>query len=142
MKPSSSNQRFGVERMEMLAIYFALADNRRHIERMAALQGKDMRMLVQVRSDSKTSVEQLHGLSEIRDAIIQRICMAIKVLLDRTPIAITFHYLERTRNIAGLLLEQRKRKQMEELLLYQDQRHYCVNVMRGFAANLYGLAPA
>ncbi|MGI0029526.1 MAG: hypothetical protein ACREAQ_07445 [Nitrososphaera sp.] len=141
MKPSSSNQRFGVERMEMLAIYFALADNRRHIERMAALQGKDMRTLVQVRSDSKTSVEQLHGLSEIRDAIIQRICMAIKVLLERTSITITFHHLERTRNIAGLL-EQRKRKQMEELLLYQDQRHYSMNVMRGFAANLYGLAPA
>ena len=33
--PSLKNDRYGVQRMEMLAIYFALADNQRHICRLA-----------------------------------------------------------------------------------------------------------
>ncbi len=142
LRPSWSKQKFGVERMEMLAVYFAIADNKRHIGSLAGLRGNDKQMLVQIRTDSKTSVEQLLGLSETRDAIIQRIISAIKTMLGSMSQMITFHYLERTRNIAGLLLEQRKRKQMEELLLYQDQWQYSMNVIRGLDANLCSLASA
>jgi len=126
----------------MLAVYFAIADNKHHIESLATLRGKDPQMPVQIRTDSKTSVEQLLGLSETRDAIIQRIIRAIKVLLESMSQMITFHYLERTRNIAGLLLEQRKRRQMEELLLYQDQWQYSMNGTKGLNVNLCSLVSA
>jgi hypothetical protein len=60
--------------MEMLAIYFALADNQWQIKRMASNQRKKQQQLViNIRSDSKTSVEQLQGISEIRDSLMQRI---------------------------------------------------------------------
>jgi hypothetical protein len=62
--------------MEMLAIYFALADNQWQIKRMASNQRKkqqQQQLVINIRSDSKTSVEQLQGISEIRDSLMQRI---------------------------------------------------------------------
>ena len=71
-----------------------------------------------VRSDSKSTVEQLQGMSEIRDTMLRRICRAItKLLVGMTYYTILFNHLERTRNIAGLLLEQRRRKQKEQFIL-------------------------
>jgi hypothetical protein len=75
LRPSTKNDKYGVQRMEMLAIYFALADNQWQIKRMASNQRKkqQQQLVINVRSDSKTSVEQLQGISEIRDSLMQRI---------------------------------------------------------------------
>lgn len=94
--------------MEMLAIYFALADNLRHIHRLAQGQRKK-RLVINIQSDSKTSVEQLQGISEVRDSLMQRICTAIHKLLDRMSYMIVFNHLDKAKNIAGLLLCSRSR---------------------------------
>ena len=114
LRPSTKNDKYGVQRMEMLAIYFALADNQWQIKRMASNQRKrqqqqqQQQLVINIRSDSKTSVEQLQGISEVRDSLMQRICAAIKKLLEKMmSFMIIFNHLDRTRNIAGLLLEQR-----------------------------------
>ena len=113
LRPSTKNDKYGVQRMEMLAIYFALADNQWQIKRMASNQRKkqqqQQQLVINIRSDSKTSVEQLQGISEVRDSLMQRICAAIKKLLEKMmSFMIIFNHLDRTRNIAGLLLEQRR----------------------------------
>ena len=57
-------------------------------------------------------------MSEIRDTMLHRICRAItKLLVGMTYYTILFNHLERTRNIAGLLLEQRRRKQKEQFMV-------------------------
>jgi nucleotidyltransferase/DNA polymerase involved in DNA repair len=90
-----------------------LADNQWQIKRMASNQRKkqqqqQQQLVINIRSDSKTSVEQLQGISEVRDSLMQRICAAIKKLLEKMmSFMIIFNHLDRTRNIAGLLLEQR-----------------------------------
>lgn len=109
VRPVSKNEKFGVQRMEMLAIYFALADNLRNIRRKTFKHRKG-RVTIAVRSDSKSTVEQLLGVSQIRDAVMRRIFFAIANLLAkvRQIIIIIFSNLERSYNTAGLLLEQRK----------------------------------
>ena len=133
LRPSAKNEKFGVQRIEMLAIYFALAKNQHQISRIAKSQ-KKTQLVVNIRSDSKTSIEQLQGISQIRDAILQRICSTIKKLLERMPYMIIFNHLERTRNIAGLLLEQRRRKEEEKLLMYQYEKYYRIDRLQGFVA--------
>ncbi len=128
--------------MEMLAIYFALADNKRDIGRIASAQRKNKELVITVRSDSKTSVEQLQGVSEVRDAIIRRICGAIRQLLNSMSLVIIFNHLERARNIAGLLLEQRRRKQEEQLLMHLYQKNYDGNELKGFYPGPYESASA
>lgn len=121
LKPALKNDRYGVQRMEMLAIYFALADNLRHIRRFAASQRRK-NLIVNIRSDSKTSIEQLQGTSEVRDSLMRRICTAIRKLLDRITHRTVFNHLERAKNIAGLLLEQRRRKEEERKMLYRYEK--------------------
>ncbi|MCI0559175.1 MAG: hypothetical protein MN733_11815 [Nitrososphaera sp.] len=128
--------------MEMLAIYFALADNKRDIGRIASAQRKNKELVITVRSDSKTSVEQLQGVSEVRDAIIRRICGAIRQLLNSMSLVIIFNHLERARNIAGLLLEQRRRKQEEQLLMHLYQKNYDGSELKGFFPGPYESASA
>jgi hypothetical protein len=108
VRPIPKNEKFGVQRMEMLAIYFALADNLRNVRKKTS-KLRNGRVIIAVRSDSKSTVEQLQGLSQIRDALMCRIFHAIANLLARIrKIMIVFAHLERSSNIAGLLLEQRK----------------------------------
>jgi hypothetical protein len=109
VRPVSKNERFGVQRMEMLAIYFALADNLRNITRTQKYRRR--RVVIAVRSDSKSTVEQLLGLSQIRDGLMRRIFFAISNLLTRVRYTIIFDHLKRSHNIAGLLLEQWKIKE-------------------------------
>jgi len=128
--------------MEMLAIYFALADNQRRISRIASYQRKKQ-LVVNIRSDSKTSIEQLQGISKIRDSMLQRICAAIRKLLEKMPYMIIFNHLERTRNIAGLLLEQRRRKEEEKLIMHRYEKYYGgIDRLPGLMANPYGLTTA
>jgi hypothetical protein len=74
---------------------------------------------IDIRSDSKSTVEQLCGLSEIRNIMLQRIYRAIKRALNEITFryAVIFTYLKRTRNIAGLMLEQLGRKRREQLII-------------------------
>jgi hypothetical protein len=126
--PLVKNDRFAVQRMEMLAIYFAITDNSFHfanIMKQKKMLRQNRRELEQqlftidIRSDSKSTIEQLRGLSEIRNRMLQRIYVAIKRALNEItfPYAVIFTYLERTRNIAGLMLEQLGRKRRERLIL-------------------------
>jgi hypothetical protein len=122
LRTALKNDKFGVQRMEMLAIYFALADNYNHFKKIGSKSiKKGRRLIVRIRNDSKSTVDQLQGISEIRDTVLQRICTAIKKLCvgmttRYNNTTLIFNYLERTRNIAGLLLEQRRRKQREKMI--------------------------
>jgi hypothetical protein len=64
---------------------------------------------IQIRSDSKSTIKQLIGKSEIKDALIQRICDSISRLLDRIPQSIKFSHVKRSKNIAGILLDEKGR---------------------------------
>jgi hypothetical protein len=129
LRPALKNVKFGVQRMEMLAIYFALADNYVHFKKIAKkTMKKGRQLIVRIRSDSKSTVDQLKGMSEIRDNVLQRICTAIKKLCVgmtayNNNTRLLFNYLERTRNIAGLLLEQRRRKQKERIILLNQYNY-------------------
>jgi hypothetical protein len=128
--PVVKNDKFAVQRMEMLAIYFAITDNCLHFanimkkKKMQQQQKKQQgqeQLTIDVRSDSKSTIEQLHGLSEIRNIMLQRIYRAIKKVLNEITFScnILFNYLERTRNIAGLMLEQLRRKK-EQLIIFNQ----------------------
>ena len=62
---------------------------------------KGRRLIVRIRNDSKSTVDQLQGISEIRDTVLQRICTAIKKLCvgmtaRYNNTTLIFNYLERT----------------------------------------------
>jgi hypothetical protein len=126
--PVVKNDKFAVQRMEMLAIYFAITDNSLHfaniMKKKKMLQQKQQgqeQLIIDIRSDSKSTIEQLHGLSEIRNIMLQRIYRAIKKLLNEITFSyILFNYLERTRNIAGLMLEQIRRRKREQLIEFNQ----------------------
>lgn len=114
VRPVQKHDRYGIQRMEMIAIYFALSDNLLHVQNRSGQKRKRNHLIINIRSDSKSTVEQLQGISEIRDNLIQRIFLAISNLLRRVSYKIVFNHLDRTRNIAGLLLERRNRREKEK----------------------------
>lgn len=104
------NSNYAVQRMEMLAIYFALSDNRKYLTLTKFVKGTITKNLkIQIRSDSKSTIEQLIGKCEIKDALIQRICDSISRLLERIPQSIKFSHVKRSKNIAGILLDEKRR---------------------------------
>jgi len=115
IRPTTKKERFGVQRMEMLAVYFALADNLNIIMNRTKYRRKKNKVVVAIRSDSKSTVEQLLGLSQIRDVLLRRIYSTISKLVAKIKCVVTFDHLERSRNIAGLLLEQKRRKELERM---------------------------
>jgi hypothetical protein len=58
---------------------------------------------------------------------MQRICSAIRKLLDRMAYVTVFNHLDRTRNIAGLLLEQRRRKEEERRLSHLYEKTFMMS---------------
>lgn len=79
----------------MLAIYFALSDNRKYLTLTKFVKGTITKNLkIQIRSDSKSTIEQLIGKCEIKDALIQRICDSISRLLERIPQSIKFSHVK------------------------------------------------
>lgn len=63
-----------------------------------------MRVVIAARSDSKSTVEQLPGLSQIRDALMRRIFFAKANLVAKVRHIIRiFNNLKRSYKIAGLL---------------------------------------
>lgn len=122
--------------MEMLAVYFALADNLAEIRRAVRRGGSGKRVMICVRSDSKSTVDQLLGLCVIRDLLMQRISHAIAKLLARIRCTIRFDHLGRSNNIAGLLIEQKRRKERESQMIIEASNE----VYR--AASMPALVPA
>jgi hypothetical protein len=100
VRPSIKNERFGVQRMEMLAVYFAIVDNLRAFKKL-----KRTRQIIIVRSDSKSTIEQLNEKTEIKDSLIRRIYNSIKRMLGRVAYTIVFDYQSRTENLAGKIIE-------------------------------------
>jgi ribosomal protein L1 len=95
----------------MLAMYFALLDSLKYLtvtKHVKRTFSKNFNM--QIRSDSKSTIEQLIGKCEIKDALIQRIYVSINRLLHRIPQLIKFSHVKRSRNIAGILLNEKRRR--------------------------------
>ena len=66
------NSNYAVQRMEMLAIYFALLDNHKYLTLTRFVKRTASKNLnVHIRSDSKSTIEQSIGKSEIKDALIK-----------------------------------------------------------------------
>jgi hypothetical protein len=100
LKPSIKNEKFGVQRMEILAIYFAISDNLKVFKKL-----KRRKKTVIVRSDSKSTIELLNRKTGIRDDIIRRIYNSILRILKKISCNLIFDHLDRTKNAAGKILE-------------------------------------
>jgi hypothetical protein len=100
LKPSIKNEKFGVQRMEILAIYFAISDNLKVFKKF-----KRRKKTVIVRSDSKSTIELLNRKTGIRDDIIRRIYNSILRILKKISCNLIFDHLDRTKNAAGKILE-------------------------------------
>jgi hypothetical protein len=100
LKPSIKNEKFGVQRMEILAIYFAISDNLKVFKKL-----KRRKKTVIVRSDSKSTIELLNRKTGIRDDIIRRIYNSILRILKKISCNFIFDHLDRTKNTAGKILE-------------------------------------
>ena len=129
LKPAIKNERYGVQRMEMLAVYFALADNLVEIKKAIRRGRKSRRVTLCVRSDSKSTVDQLLGLCAVRDLIMQRIFRAIAKLLARIRCTIRFDHLGRSSNMAGLLIEQKRRRERETQMALEKTGLYGIPSM-------------
>ena len=110
LRPSLKNEKFGVQRMEMLAIFFAISDNIKAFKKL-----KRTRQIVIIRSDSSSTIEQLNNKAQIKDKIIQRIFESIKRMLKKISYTIVFDHLKRTKNKAGKILENIFRKNIQYL---------------------------
>jgi hypothetical protein len=108
VKPSLKNERFGIQRMEMLAIFFALSDNFKAFKKL-----KRTKQIVIIRSDSRSTIEQLNDRAQINDDIIQRIYRSIKRMLQKSCFVIVFDHLTRSKNRAGRILENIFRKNIK-----------------------------
>ena len=124
LKPAVKNERYGVQRMEMLAVYFALANNLVEIRKAIRRGRKSRRVTLCVRSDSKSTVDQLLGLCAIRDLLMQKIFRAIAKLLAKIRCTIRFDHLGRSNNMAGLLIEQKRRKERESQMVLEKADLY------------------
>lgn len=119
LRPSIKNEKFGVQRMELLAIYFAISDNLKVIKKL-----KRKKKTIIVRSDSKSTIEILNRKTEIRDDIIRRIYNSIIRILNKLSCRMIFNYLDRKKNIAGKILE---RLCKAHTFNFQNQKYYRFN---------------
>jgi len=110
LRPSQKNEKFGVQRMEMLAIFFAISDNIKAFKKL-----KRTRQIVIIRSDSRSTIEQLNNKIQIKDKIIQRVFESIKRMLKKISYTIVFDHLKRAKNKAGQILENIFRKNIKYL---------------------------
>jgi hypothetical protein len=108
IQPVAKNLRFGVQRAEMAAIYYGLRYNLMPLLRIN--NSKKRRLYIDIRSDSKSTIEQLRGLSKIRDRKLRKITRSIMKMLSRTKLKIVFNHVNRNRNIAGYILDLQRRE--------------------------------
>ena len=103
LKPYKKNERYGIQRMEMLAVYFAISDNLKAFRTKLKKKGK--RKVIVIRSDSKSTIEQLNKRSKVKDDIIKRVYNSIVKIVEKISCTLVFDYLRRTNNRAGKILE-------------------------------------
>jgi uncharacterized membrane protein YgaE (UPF0421/DUF939 family) len=103
LKPYKKNEKYGVQRMEMLAVYFAISDNLKAFATKLKKRGK--RKVIVIRSDSKSTIEQLNKRSKVKDEIIKRVYNSIIKIVGKISCTLVFDYLRRTNNSAGKILE-------------------------------------
>jgi uncharacterized membrane protein YgaE (UPF0421/DUF939 family) len=103
LKPYKKNEKYGVQRMEMLAVYFAISDNLKAFATKLKKKGK--RKVIVIRSDSKSTIEQLNKRSKVKDEIIKRVYNSIVKIVGKISCTLVFDYLRRTNNRAGKILE-------------------------------------
>jgi hypothetical protein len=103
LKPYKKNEKYGVQRMEMLAVYFAISDNLKAFATKLKKRGK--RKVIVIRSDSKSTIEQLNKRSKVKDEIIKRVYSSIVKIVGKISCTLVFDYLRRTNNRAGKILE-------------------------------------
>ena len=103
LKPYKKNEKYGVQRMEMLAVYFAISDNLKGFRTKLKKRGK--RKVIIIRSDSKSTIEQLNKRSKVKDEIIKRVFDSIVKIMGKISCTLVFDYLRRTNNRAGKILE-------------------------------------
>jgi hypothetical protein len=108
IKPYLKNEKFGIQRVEMLAIFFAISDNLKAFKKI-----KRTKQIVIIRSDSRSTIEQLNNKALINDEIIQRIYESIKRMLQKICFVIVFDHLTRAKNRAGRILENIFRKNIK-----------------------------
>lgn len=137
LRPAARNERYGVQRMEMLAVYFAISENLMYIKKAIRRGRKSRRVVISIRSDSKSTVEQLLGLCAVRDLLMQRIFRSIAKLLARIRCTIKFDHLDRSSNMAGLLIEQKRRKERESQMALESQEIYEQPIMPAMTPALY-----
>jgi hypothetical protein len=71
IQPLAKNLKFGVQRAEMAAIYYVLRDN---ILPLVRINNSKRRIIpIDIRSDSKSSIEQLRGCFRIRDRKLSKL---------------------------------------------------------------------
>ncbi len=121
IKPSLKNEKFGIQRMEMLAIFFAISDNLKIFKKI-----KKTRQIFIIRSDSRSTIEQLNNKAQINDKIIQKIYESIKRMLQKISFIIIFDHLNRAKNRAGRLLEKIFRKNLR----YTNHKHNTKKIER------------
>jgi Lhr-like helicase len=89
--------------MEMLAVYFAISDNLKIFK--TKLKKRGNRKIIVIRSDSKSTIEQLNKKSKVKDEIIKRVYNSIIRIIEKISCTLVFDYLRRTSNRAGKILE-------------------------------------
>jgi hypothetical protein len=124
LKPYKKNERFGVQRMEMLAVYFAISDNLKAFRKK--LKRKDKKKIIIIRSDSKSTIEQLNKRSKVKDSIIKRIYNSIIKIMGKISCTLVFDYLRRTSNRAGKILE----------LIRKENKYYSIATNKKLSATV------
>ena len=87
----------------MLAVYFAISDNLKIFK--TKLKKRGNRKIIVIRSDSKSTIEQLNKKSKVKDEIIKRVYNSIIRIIEKISCTLVFDYLRRTSNRAGKILE-------------------------------------
>ncbi len=102
LKPYKKNERYGVQRMELLAVYFAISDN---LKVFKTKLKRNRKKVIIIRSDSKSTIEQLNKKTKIKDDIMRRVYDSILRILKKVTCTLIFDHLNRTKNTAGKMLE-------------------------------------
>jgi reverse transcriptase-like protein len=127
IQPVAKNLRFGVQHMEMAAIYYGLRDN---IVPLKVNNSKRRKIYIDIRSDSKSTIEQLQGHSKIRDRKLQKITKSIMKMISRIKLKIVFNHVNRNKNIAGQILDIHRRERntyLHYLLYFSINRQALIN---------------
>jgi Reverse transcriptase-like len=93
--------------VEMAPVYYGLRDNIGPY--IKAGRSKRKKIFVDLRSDSKSTIEQLKGLSKIRGHKLSRITKSIMKILSRIKLKIKFKHVHRNKNMAGQILDLQRR---------------------------------